>query len=256
MSAELKSVVDWNLHKELVLTIWKNVGVPVNNDWALPKKSTLKFIDSSIVENIYSIEDSNLRNRRLREILEPYLNRNLRKKDEWGEEFDELKLKVAKWIVVKWGRIPKSPNAIDSWMESLRHFDDYYVNNFINRMKTERISSWSKILSFYNHKKYAIYDSRTSISLNIAMHQSDINYRFFMPQPRSSEVPKAMKLIKKYRKDLNYKNRTDYLDYPDYLELLNAFVKYTDAVDMLDAEMRLFGNSIEQVEKFMENNKN
>lgn len=64
----------WDKTPELVKDIWAGVGKRREMTWRLPNRKTLKGIVSDAdIKSLYSITDGADANRRMREILSPYL---------------------------------------------------------------------------------------------------------------------------------------------------------------------------------------
>lgn len=248
----LKTKIDWESHPQLIKQIWREVGKLEKFKWSLPKPETLSFLEKKIVEEIYSIEDSAQANRRLREILGPRLNRFQMPKEEQGETFFITRSKLARWIIVDWGKIKKGKDKIAGWMDNMPHFDDEYVYPFISKMRNQRVSSWSKLLSFANYKKYPIYDARATVALNIALNKTSVISRFEMPNTQNKKIPKAIDKIVSARKSLPKNKQWAWLEYEDYFSLLHSIVKHADVQDVLEAEMTLFARAPQLAKEFCE----
>lgn len=83
----------------------------------------------------------------------------------WWEDRTKA-LKIARWIVSRWGNIDrKAKDNIE-----LNKLIDEVDSNIFNIEK--RIPSWSKYIAFRHPKKRAIYDARTVFSLNWLIYES------------------------------------------------------------------------------------
>lgn len=164
-------------------------------------------------------------NLQLRSLLSPHLisikNRKLR-----GD--------LGRWIIMTWGGIKRGdPSTIDSWLDEMDNFTSERIQNFTEKIGFERISSWSKILSFADHKNYAIYDSRTAVALNLALKELGDNRRFFMPASQNKSVKALIPTLESSNKH--------YLGYDAYLRELKKS-PYNNSTRVLSAEMRLFSS--------------
>lgn len=73
--------------------------------------------------------------------------------------------KLAAWIVQDWGGIKQEPPY--EWAEALVGFEPATVEQFLIARNVERIAFWSKLLAFADSDRYAIYDTRVAVTLNI-----------------------------------------------------------------------------------------
>jgi hypothetical protein len=112
----------------------------------------------------------------LKKLISKQLNK-LKEKEETFELIDELN----DWIIKKWGGINTSINKVTN-----ENFNDEYFD----KLKFDRIASYSKIAAFYNPYKYVIYDSRVAYSLNwILLSSKQIKNDFFpIPEGRNSKM--------------------------------------------------------------------
>ena len=107
-------------------------------------------------------------------------------------------LKINKWIVQKWGGIPRF-NV--SNQERIDNFSNNLHKGEITAKEFNRISSLSKIASFVNSQCYFIFDSRVAFSLNgllLIIHQINpqLPVRFFpMPSAKGGRNLKMKKYI-------------------------------------------------------------
>jgi len=109
-------------------------------------------------------------------------------------------------------------------------------------MKGDRISSWSKILSFADYEKYPIYDSRTAVAVNIAAERTRCKTFLYIPKPRKGRLTNAVKRINRITTRRQVWTLTKW-NYLAYLFLLRQLVRFGLAKSILDAETTLFSNS-------------
>jgi len=144
---------------------------------------------------------------------------------------------VALWIIRHWGGIRAgNEQCIRNWSNTLDDYDLNKVDSFVREQLNTRISSWSKLLSFADQRKYAIFDSRTSFSLNYALKKVGDRRRFHMPGTRNGGLNRA---LQKSRDGTRHKR----LGYSEYLQLLQCFVAHGCAPTILRAERILFANA-------------
>lgn len=235
----IKNLINW---EELSPSIWRYFDDGFIYKWPVKnhdRNELLNFITQKEFDQIFSSnenEDIEI-NRRLRPALAAYLAGEDRKKA----------TQTALWIVSTWGGIKKGKEKIPVWSSELDDYSEDSVRNFIKRNDTRkdssRISSWSKLLAFYNEKNYAIYDARTSISLNCALALNKKPYRFHTPEGRNtSEFIIAVSGI--FRKTSSGKAKSqNLLGYTDYLEMLFALVSSGKEKTIFEAEMKLFSQT-------------
>lgn len=131
--------------------IWNEITSYQGQEWDLPKskKSLESLIGKDETEKLYGITDTKLQNIYLRNLLAAPLR----------DDDHNKRIKAMDWIVVYWGRIAKGKEAHKEWVSELKDYDDASVENFIKLKKNKRVSSWSKILAFYDSENYAIFDT-------------------------------------------------------------------------------------------------
>ena len=165
-------------------------------------------------------------NKRLRKICSEYFLR---------ADFD-TRTKLAKWVVRNWGGIyALEESTIESWLQSLSPFAPPSIEAFVSSQRTDRISSWSKILAFHDPENHAIYDSRTSTALNVALYASGGSAFFHMPKGRNTAIDPARTMLKK--------RTVPTLGYSEYIQLLRDIVAEGHSPTILDAEMTIFANA-------------
>lgn len=215
--------------------IWSNLVLDSPYEWSLenrnglPKKSArnLAEILNLKIDELVDVLGSNVEDAlKLRTLLSAVLT---------GDD-EARAVRAARWIVGEWGGITAGLDSVAGWFGALRPFDATKISNFVNVNQTNRISSWSKILAFLDHNKYAIFDSRTSLALNSAMIISGLRPQFFMPVRKSEKSSMAFDVIK---------SKSVYLigGFDEYVFLLQRFVELHLADSILDAERRIFAGA-------------
>lgn len=143
------------------------------------------------------------------------------------------RIKAAGWIIADWGGIRRGTTDEAVWLDLLHDFAPATVAQFIASAGTRRIASWSKLLSFADPSRYAIYDARTAFTLNAAMHLAGLRPTFFRPAGRN-------RAIESRANDLTRTYGNGSAGYDAYLALLSRFVGLGLAHDILQAEQALF----------------
>lgn len=217
--------------------VWEHLVTNVPYAWPWKSNTERRFVEitecSSDLVKSYSGSDLASAHR-LRSLVRAILTSN-----------DEKKANdIAEWVVAFWGGIGSGKDTIPSWMHSLRPFDGISVMDFISSQQTDRISSWSKILSFFDCQRYAVYDSRTAIAVNSALELAEIRPRFYMPESRHSSLKKTIPLLKSKYKSLPS-------GYSEYIFLLNRFVEIGRASSILEAERSIFAGAEETAKNMM-----
>jgi hypothetical protein len=218
--------------------VWKHLVTNLPYDWPWKRNTESKFLEITgcTADVMKSCSGSDLASaRKLRTLIREILTSD-----------DEQKAtETAVWIVALWGGIGAGKDTIPSWMNELRPFDGISVSNFIRKLQTERISSWSKILSFFDCERHAVYDSRTAVALNAALVLSDLRPRFHMPLSRIDIRKDWVSIIKSRSENLT-------AGYYEYIFLLERFTELGLAESVLDAERRIFAGSNKTAESMME----
>lgn len=229
MSMNNNEVSHW---KDNANKIWEQIDRGGEYNWKIKPKAReilKKFITSEEYANIFDKKNNDESiNRSIRPILSKYLL----------NENTDRKTQVAIWIVAKWGGIGSGKEAIDDWVQRLGCYSPEKIELFMSQQGMRRVSSWSKILAFYDHDKHAIYDSRTSISLNCALSLAEIDMQFIMPKSRNTN-----KNMIEANEDFKKNPREKLLGYKSYINLLRVFVEKGYVEDILEAEMKLFSNT-------------
>ena len=218
--------------------IWQIVNLAQPYPWAVGPTSRKRLADLVPPDEfsaVFATDDSALINRHLRSTLAPRLAGRDR----------TLAAAVACWVVRSWGGIKGGPQqTIVDWSDALGRYGGAAVNDFIERHRDDRISSWSKLLAFADHANHAIYDARTAVALNCALAALQDSRRFHMPASQNRRVFAARR---KFLQEPNFEAR----GYRDYLNLLTCFVVMRGAADLLSAEMTLFANAPNVAEAFV-----
>jgi hypothetical protein len=223
----------------LAAEIWQHVNRGFPFDWKLRPAAKARLpqlvsLDPAILE----VTPDEL-NERLRSVLSPTLKTG-----------DEGSLQLARWIIRDWGAIKSGADeTLRQWMAKLGTFEDKKVSEFIDAIGTTRISSWSKLVSFANSDKYAIYDALTSVSLNCALRRLGEIRRFHMPAGQNDLITEGR--LRLLRLDREQHLMAQEIGYRDYIELLMAFKAAGLAPSVLRAEMIVYANAAEIVREFL-----
>jgi len=230
-----------------VKTIWEALKTDVEYDWSLKtkkgkeKKSAIRL--ANILE-IDSICNSNMLEGDLSSALE--LRRTIRSRLLMSDAVS--KFKILNWIVSDWGGIRKGEAQVAVWASELDLMSNLEISSFVAKLGTDRISSWSKILAFFDHENHAIYDSRTSIALNCAMMRRNILPKFFMPMAQNSnrrpELAQAKSMIKSRFGSFEF-------GYFEYLDYLKSVVSLGLAPSLISAERSIFAGARETAKCFL-----
>ena len=216
--------------------IWEQIADYNGNEWELPKEkeSLEELVGSNAAEALYAIGNSAECNIRLREIISPYLkHRDM-----------QVRLAAMEWVVYDWGNVRGKSEKHEKWPRNLGDYSPEVVNNFISANYQDRIASWSKVLGFAESETYAIYDARVAMSLNATLDNTNYKGRFYLPPPSSDKLKPLFRNIKKHVADHYKDKQVNYMGYFDYMDLLNAFVDRGFALNVLEAEMKLFAHGM------------
>ncbi len=93
--------------------------------------------------------------------------RTLQNSNNEGELF-----KLAKWMVEKWGHI--NGNKDETLLDYVKRSKHAIIE------KTDKMSSYSKILSAINRHKYQIFDARTAVCLNVMQLDFFAGTRYYL----------------------------------------------------------------------------
>lgn len=138
---------------------------------------------------------------------------------------------ISVWIVSSWGRINGPSGQVRSWAECLSGFKAEAIEAFIRERGRRRIASWSKLLAFALPDIYAIYDSRTALTLNFALYCAQDERRFAPPEGRPGNSATASAFVSRGRRVFGYR---------DYLAFLKAVRSNQAGTSLSDAEAALF----------------
>jgi hypothetical protein len=217
----------WN--DDICNKVWKHLVTDTQYEWLWKSSTTIKFreITGANADEITNCSRSDLDSaQRLRRLVGKILA---------GDD-ERRANELAIWIVTHWGGIKRGKDKIPEWMASLRPFDSDRVSNFIRSQGTKRISSWSKILSFFDCQRHAVYDARTAIAINSAMKIADLSPAFHIPASQNRALKKVIPILKEKYNDLSF-------GYSEYIILLNRFVEIGKAKSILEAERALFAGA-------------
>ena len=221
----------------------QGAGVIGSFVWKIDNEAELREIISPLEFNqVFAHANSASRNRALRQAVSRYLIGGPR----------AMRERAALWVIKDWGGIEKGHDSIPEWLSQLKQFGDADVRRFVSVMKTDRIASWSKLLSFADYTKYPIYDARTATALNVLLFHTGNKLLFKFPPTQNTKIPKAIKdvhqaLLRHWRM---IKKRPRYSGYNPYCNLLHA-VANRAGTDVLEVEMRLFANAVTLAANFV-----
>jgi hypothetical protein len=236
MSKQAKDVgrIRLDLVDGLPEKIWSKIGNYDTQIWRLPPNKALlaSLVGGEETFSLYAMTDSAKRNIHLRTLL----SKPLRSKNE------KVRLAAIKWVVYSWGRVRGKRGSEEVWPEQLKNYSTTVVDEFIKTQKNKRVASWSKVLAFVDSSKYAIYDARVAVTLNSVLDEISNDNRFFMPPPSAGDLPQIFQEMKVHVAKRYVNKRPMYLGYREYMDLLNVAVEKKLAINVLDAEMRLFAN--------------
>ena len=143
------------------------------------------------------------------------------------------------WYVREWGRVRgNKPETLNGYIDS--------ESADLISLGEGGIATWSKILSVRDPTRYAIFDARVSLSLNLIQISKSISDSIFFPQ-----LPSQNRLVTSAQKQV-IKNIGSYVVvgqsidfYSKYLMLLNEFCLENKKYDIQSCEMVLFAAAID-----------
>lgn len=205
--------------------------------WDIP--NTVPIEIPSTIQNIY------VRNIYLKESFAPSLS-------------NDENLKNHYWIIQEWGGI-KSFKQNKKNDEKIIKFKSQLEREILTRDTFERISSFSKIASFLNPKKYAIYDSRAIYSLNwLLFNYTNIKELYPQPSGRNKELTKydVQTIIRLAKSGHTYRSyKTAYHHYcnllidlskkvyndnrPYQIEMLLFLIAPTEIINMIESNVEI-----------------
>jgi len=137
---------------------------------------------------------------------------------------ENFSISLCNWIVRDWGGIRAfdASNHTD-FIELLQNCKrtDFELNEEIIKKYSAKqwLSSFSKILSFYDPAKFVIIDARTIHAINDIMRNADVNYRFRM-------VYTQIKFLNNYNDEkLNKTNYNIFTGDKEYI-IFNELIRY------------------------------
>lgn len=158
------------------------------------------------------------------------------------------------WIIREWGGI-RSFQVGDRNDEAIKRFKEEITKGRLTRASFSSISSLSKLSSFWDPDRYAIYDSRAVFSLNWIIFRHSGNKRLF-PQPigRNAAVSKYDTKTLYALSGIAHQYHSHKAAYHEYCSLLQDLSeKVYDRKKPYFAEMLLFlaatNSIIEDIEK-------
>jgi len=133
----------------------------------------------------------------------------------WLEGSSEERYQLCFWYIRDWGGIRTNSE------ETSRLYAAGSEESILAR-GVKGIASWSKALTVRNPKKFAIFDARTSISLNAIQLLSNVSDPMIFPHlpSRNSSVPKAQKIVALLQRQRQYKEVDHSSCYMVYNKLL------------------------------------
>jgi hypothetical protein len=177
------------------------------------------------------------------EPTENVLEKNLRLKqalnEAWLAGCENTRRALSDWYIKVWGGV--NGNGDDT----LAFYAGAAESSILAR-GTQGIASWSKSLTIRDPNRFAIFDARTSISLNaLQLLNGTPNPKLFPMLPsKNSKVPVAQKLVKA----IGARDKLDFLKgasmYAYYLGILSDVAKgVSDDVTNQMVEMLLFAQA-------------
>lgn len=217
--------------------IWDRIKErPEKFDWRFRKIKLPEYITDEQRQALSQMNDDWARLRALREYVSDHIKRTT----------PEQREDVFKWIVKSWGGIRGGDDeAFSRWVHQLSGLKRETIEEFFKVEERKRPSSWSKILSFIDHRYYPVYDARNAVALNIILEETNVKWRFYMPGTQNTDVPKAVTRIRALLDKTFVGHHNQYAYYREYRNLLLSIVKQCDDVrDVLEVEMHLFAHSL------------
>lgn len=167
---------------------------------------------------------------------------------------------TAKWIISSWGGIPKLSKSTNDYIQSV--VDQKYPE------KLDGVASYSKLFAMFYPEKFAIYDARVAVSLNIIQLLSEETDALFFPYLSGrnkvtgyqrtnqgfSRMPEfsKQKISETSQKLWHTMNRERV--YSLYNEILNS-VCSTNQLKLYDVEMLLFSKAEDLVRQIRKHSK-
>jgi hypothetical protein len=168
--------------------------------------------------------DPTVTTRNLRRFLAPHLQKA------------EIRYSLCDWIVKTWGGIASHDEG--RFRKIVAQFGEFTISDCwmaVDRIeKFDRISSWSKLLSFAQPSLFAVFDARLAASLNILHAANGVESRYFIPATQNRLVA---------RNRIRLMGPGPYLTYRDYINTLKDAAESL-SIELQDVEMTLFAKSI------------
>lgn len=187
-----------------------------------------KWLTDYQLDEIFNQTDALSHAEKLRDHLSPVLTSANAK----------IAIDASKWIVKQWGGIPTGLDSISLWHKDCKQYNRSDVHDFVIRMASKRIASWSKILSFVDRQRYPIYDARNGASLNAVLWEVGVPRYFPTVGTRNTRADDAFKIMDR-RMFRPY--TLNYFDYSSLIEII-AREHFRDG-NILNAELSLFNAS-------------
>lgn len=149
--------------------------------------------------------------------------------------------KLANWIISEWGGIRgNKKSTLQKYIDRIQAGDV--------PLELKGVASYSKILSFVNPEKYAIYDARVAISLNAIQLLSKQKYGLAFRY-----LPGRNTALKRFREhprtayqaliDSGWRSMQPDDTYTTYLELLRTALENLTSSNLYHLEMSLFADA-------------
>jgi hypothetical protein len=184
---------------EYLRELAKEIPLETEFDWPLPAKLPIDIpvdVKGAFSQNIY-----------LKENLAPLLE-------------NDHELTIHYWIIREWGGI-RTFQVGDRNNKLIRAFKEEVRRGRLTQKTFAKISSLSKLSSFWEPERYAIYDSRAIFSLNwlIFRHCKDKKL-FRQPLGRSSVISRCDTQTLFTFSKIEHRYRPDITAFHDYCALL------------------------------------
>lgn len=155
-------------------------------------------------------------------------------------------INVSKWVVKEWGGIQSGIDTVALWHKTCNQYGRGEVNTFVSQMGSNRIASWSKILSFVYPQEYPIYDARIGAALNSVLWQLRAPRYFPKVGTQNGPANRAFEIMNKSPMWRPY-----LLTYYNYKSLIYLIAQQRFGGDLLHAELSVFNASLRIIDDFM-----
>lgn len=241
----ISAVTDFSLGN----TKFSGLGLDKVQEYAWPKKGP--SLDDLVCKLDPTIELSGKNNYEK--------NVDLKKKLSGAYKNRELnERKLAEWIIRDWGGIKTITKKLDSYLLTIRS----------NKMpqSISSVASYSKLYAMFYPDRYAIYDARVVVSLNVIQLLAKKPHAIFFPylpgrnkttgdavkKRGFSRVPDFSRNSLLNKKDQSWSTIPNNQLYLCYNELLHVVSEKLDC-ELVDLEMILFAQAEELVERIAAN---